>query len=98
MYLRKGLKRPSLLRAGFFGVRFKTGAAQDRQDGVFVITGIGFGPFAQQKNAAFGALNDFDVPAGGAQPDARRDLHRRSLAWNLEQGQRYIDAPSVFQV
>lgn len=57
----------SLLLTRFFEGGFKTRAAENRQNGVFVIAGISFGPFAHEKEAAPGALNHFDVPAGGAE-------------------------------
>jgi hypothetical protein len=67
----------------FFRARFIARAAHDRQNGVFAKTGVGFGATTHDKKAAFRALDYFDVLATGAQPDMGRDLHGRSLAWNL---------------
>jgi hypothetical protein len=41
-------------------------ALDDRQNGVFAKAGVCFGKAAHDKKATFGALDDFDMPAGGA--------------------------------
>ncbi len=68
----------------FCRVGFKTGAVEDWQDRVFVEASISFGPFAHKEEAAFGALNDFDVPADGAQSDVGRELHGGEFSMEAE--------------
>lgn len=55
-------------------------ALDDRQDRVFAEAGVGFGQAAHDKKAAFGAFDNFDVLAGGAQADPWGNLHGASLA------------------
>jgi len=54
-----------------FLASFITTASNDRQARVFAEVGIGFGEAAHDKQATFGAFDDFDVLAGSAQANQR---------------------------
>ena len=50
---------------------FITTTSNDRQDGVFAKVGVGLGEAAHDKQATFGAFDDFDVLACSAQANQR---------------------------
>lgn len=64
---------------------------QHRQQRIFVIAGVSFGQVAHDKDAAFGAVDDFGVPAGGAESNQGRDWHREEFSMKAECCQRCID-------
>jgi hypothetical protein len=74
--------KPSLGRLIWFGllIWLIAAALDNRQDRVFAEAGIGFGEAAHDKKATFGAFDDFDMLAGGAEADPWRNLHGASVA------------------
>jgi hypothetical protein len=60
----------------------KTGTIQDRQDRVLTEMGVCFGQAAHDKIATFGAFNQVDIFAGGAQANGWGEFHARESSMN----------------